>query len=100
MVWHFASDVICFVSNYNYTVHLWEILFQYTYRLLRGVIFEILSLSNYAFSIMMLSLMETFSELVTTTFYGCLEYPEIYISLRHTSLLGTATSRLEPNQGN
>jgi hypothetical protein len=38
--------------------------YQYTYSLLRGIIFELLPLSSYAFSPTMLQLLETFLEVV------------------------------------
>jgi hypothetical protein len=33
-------------------------------------------------------------------FFGCLQYPEIFTSLRHTLVLDTARTHSEPNEGN
>jgi len=66
--------------------------YLYTYSLLRGVTFEVCPFSSYVLSQMMLPLLETFMELFLWnsiqchhyTFFGCLQYPEIFIPLRQT----------------
>jgi hypothetical protein len=82
--------------------------YVYTYRLLRGVTFKVLPLSSYALCSVMLPLLEKFLELLLWSsflcshhiFLGYLQYPEIFGPLRQTLFLETATSHLEPNQGN
>jgi hypothetical protein len=37
---------------------------------------------------------------VITFFFGCIQYPEMFIPLRQTLFLETARSHSEPNQGN
>jgi hypothetical protein len=67
---------------------------------------QILPLSSYALSPMMLSMLETFLELLlwnsfsAVTFLVCLQYPEIFIPLKQTLFSETARSHSEPNNGN
>jgi len=85
------------------------ILFQaylYTYSLQSGVTFEVLPLSNYALSSVMLPLLETFLELLLWNGFKCrhhislsLQYPDIFFPLRQSLFLETARSHMEPNQG-
>jgi hypothetical protein len=81
--------------------------YLYAYSLLRGVTFETPPLSSYAFCPTMLPLLETFwnsccgtAFSAVITFFGCLQYPEIFVPLKQTLFLETATSHLEPNKGN
>jgi hypothetical protein len=78
-----------------------------TYSLLRGVTFEVLPLSSYTLSPTMLPLLERFVEILLYNcfqchyhiFFGCLQYPEIFVPLRQTLFLETARSHSEPNEG-
>jgi len=81
--------------------------YLYTDSLLRGVTFKVLPLSSYVLNPMMLPLLETFLELLLWNslqyhchFFGCLQYPEIFIPLRQTLFLEIARTHSEPNQGN
>jgi hypothetical protein len=64
--------------------------YLYTYNLLRGVTFEVLPLSSYVLSPTILSLLETFLELLFWNsfqchhhiFFGCLQCPESLVPLR------------------
>jgi hypothetical protein len=66
------------------------IFIMYTYSLLRGITFEVLPLSSYALCPMILSLLELFWKsccgitfnATVTFFFGCLQYPEIFVPLR------------------
>jgi len=79
------------------------ILFQahlYTHSLLRGVTFDVLPFSSYALNPTMLPLLETFQYLlIWNSFsfsFGCLQYPEIFVTLKQTLFLETARSHSEP----
>jgi hypothetical protein len=72
--------------------------YLYTYSLLRGVTFEVLSFSSHALSPLILPLLGTFWNsccgiaLNAVTFFGCLQYPKVFISLKQTLFLETARS--------
>jgi hypothetical protein len=75
----------------------------HTYSLLKGITFEVLLLSSYALSPTILPLLETFLELlygiasVPSNFFGCLQYPEVFIPLGQTLFLETARCCSEEN---
>jgi len=73
----------------------------------RGVNFEVLPLSSYALSPTMLPLLETFwnsycgmAFSAVVRFFECLQYHEMFVPLRWTLFLETATSHLESNHMN
>jgi hypothetical protein len=39
-------------------------------------------------------------EFLSVPFFGCLQYPEIFVSIRQTLFLEIARTRSESNQGN
>jgi hypothetical protein len=67
--------------------------YLYAYSLLRGVTFEVLPLSRYAFSPTMLPLLETFLGLLLWNSFQCRCQSQ-------TLLLERAENHSEPNQGN
>jgi len=82
--------------------------YPYTHSLLRGVTFEALPLSSCALSPTMLPQLKKVLELMLWNnfqclrhifFFGCLQYPEIFVPLKQTLFLETARSHSEPYQG-
>jgi hypothetical protein len=83
--------------------------YPHAFSLLRVVTFEVLPWSSYAFGPIILPPLETFLQvLLWNTFQcqrhffplGCFQYHEMFVSFRHTLILETARSYLEPDKGN
>jgi hypothetical protein len=66
--------------------------YLYTHSLLKAVTFKVLPLSSCALSPMMLpaTVGNVFGTPAVVTFFGCLQYPEIFVPLRQTLFMKTA----------